>query len=486
MVKFTKDQEKAYNALKNGENVFLTGEAGTGKSFVLNAFLEFCENENKNVLSMAPTGIAALNIKGGSTIHRSLGIPPKFCDRNEPVGKARGVLKEADVIVIDEISMVRIDLFERVSRMIIAAEKATSKKQVVVVGDFYQLPPVVSDGEMDVMAEFYPRNINGYCFLSSYWKGFSFTPHVLKEVVRQRENDYVEALNYARNGDEKCIEFFNKNAIYDREQAPKDSLWLCTTNKNAESINTERLLDLPGKTHEYEAVIKDSVSNGDKPTADTVYLKKGARVMSLVNDGLGRFQNGSLGEVVDFKTLPDPNKKSKRVRAVVVAFDNGEEVAVAPFTWKVLKATVVERMDIETGETVKRIENEEIGSFTQIPLKLAWAVTIHKSQGQTFDAVNCETKAFAAGQLYVALSRCTNQENLYVYPKIDQKYLHAQQDVVDFYESLGEDTEQECISETEEEELILKLKTCNSCGATYYVAMFSGEASFCPNCGGAI
>ncbi|MBQ9005507.1 MAG: AAA family ATPase [Atopobiaceae bacterium] len=148
---FTEDQRRAYQALVDGKNVFLTGEAGTGKSYVLEAFISHCEREHKQILAMAPTGIAALNLTKGTTIHRTLGIPANFCDPNAAIGLPHKVLQRAEVIIIDEISMCRIDLFERVIRMIVAAQAATGTKQVVLVGDFFQLSPVVTQRDLEAV-----------------------------------------------------------------------------------------------------------------------------------------------------------------------------------------------------------------------------------------------------------------------------------------------------------------------------------------------
>lgn len=465
---FTEDQKNAYRKLTNGENVFLTGEAGTGKTFVLDLFLKHCEEEKKNVLAMAPTGIAALNLRGGSTIHRTLGIPPKFCDPNEKLGKARDVLKEADIIVIDEISMVRIDLFERVAKMITLAERASRKKQVVLVGDFFQLPPVVSQNDEEAMASLYPGNINGYCFKSNYWTNLNLSTCILSEVVRQRDEKYIEALNQARRGDRTCIDFFNQNAVRERDDAPKDSLWLCTTNKNANNINEERLDELRARPITFVAKKSGLVNSGDMPTNEELTLKIGCRVMSVANDPMGQYQNGSLGVVTGF---------SNHDKSVIVAFDNGYEAEISAKEWQILKAHVVEKKDTESGENVKRIENEEIGSFTQIPLRLAWAVTIHKSQGQTFDAVNCETSVFQAGMLYVALSRCSNLENLCVYPKIDARHLYAQEEVVDFYDTASGEKKTETISIERD-----NVYQCADC-ETVSVIISDKQVCYCPHCG---
>ena len=425
---FTQEQADAYRALLTGRSVFLTGEAGTGKSYVLNAFLETCEHAGRKVLAMAPTGIAALNLRNGSTIHRTLGIKPTFCSPDEELGFPRDVLREAEVIVIDEISMVRIDLFERVVRMILAARRATGPKQVVLVGDFFQLPPVISRGEEEAILALWPGNVEGYCFKSNYWRGLALEPYVLHEVIRQSDAAYIAALNHARRGDASCAEFFNKHAVSKRENAPEDALWLCMRNDSADRINADRLKKLPGKPRTFYATVEGKINKGDMPTAEELTLKVGARVMAVKNDSDGAYQNGSLGTVV---RIEDAEKQ------ITVQFDDtGEVCVIEPHRWPVIKAVVGEVPDPESGGHKRGILYDEMGSFTQIPLRLAYAVTVHKSQGQAFSAINTETHAFAAGQLYVALSRCSTSAGLTIYPKIEPKYLHAQSDVVEFYDSL--------------------------------------------------
>lgn len=423
--RFTSDQADAFRALMSGRNVFLTGEAGTGKSFVLNAYLEECEMMDKKVLAMAPTGIAALNLRKGATIHRSLGIKPSFCDPDEELGKPRSVLMEADVIVVDEISMVRIDLFERMAKMIIAAKRASGTKQIIIVGDFFQLPPVVTNRDEEALLACWPGNIEGYCFKSAYWKGLMLEPYVLHEVVRQTDSAYISALNHARRGDPSCADFFNKHAIKKRSDAPEEALWLCTTNKAADGINEERLAKIPGRASSYVATVEGEIGRGDMPTAERLRLKVGARVMSVANDADGEYQNGSLGTVTSLSS------ESVRVRFD----DTGASCEIKPKRWSILKPVVSEKKD-DKGEKIRVIDHVELGAFVQVPLRLAWAVTIHKSQGQTFDNVVVETHAFATGQLYVGLSRCRTSAGLTLYPKLEAKYLHEQADVVSFYDSL--------------------------------------------------
>lgn len=432
-IRFTEGQAAAMRALRDGRNVFLSGNAGTGKSFVLNAFIEELEEREVPYLAMAPTGIAAQNLTNGTTIHRTLQIGFGILDPTDTNRKTltRKVLNKAEVIIIDEVSMCRIDLFERVMNMVLAAKRVSGAKQVVLVGDFFQLPPVVTDRDRDILMQWWPGNDEGYAFKSPMWKGMGFEPHVLTEVVRQSDPEFIGQLNRARIGDRDCIEYFNQRSVSDRKRAPEDDLWLCATNRMASTINDERVsaLEVDGaKARTYVADVFGDVKPSDKPTDDSLRLIAGARVMLLANmpdDGLA---NGSLGTVVE--TGED---------SVTVQFDDcGWAVEVEPKEWKVLKSTVRETIG-KDGKPAQELVNDVVGTFTQIPLRLAFAITIHKSQGQTFERCAVHSKVFGAGMLYVALSRCTTFDGLTVWPKIERQRLYANQSVIDFYRSLEEE-----------------------------------------------
>lgn len=271
----TEDQRDAYIALKEGRNVFLSGNAGTGKSYVLNRFIDDLEARSVPYTAMAPTGIAALNMHNGSTIHRTLQVSAGVCNPSEKI-RPRKVLTVAEVIIIDEISMCRIDLFDYVMRMISDAQVSSGRKQVVLVGDFFQLPPVITEDDRAILMKLYPGNFEGWAFESDYWDGFDFEPHILKKVVRQDDPEYIGNLNLARNGDESCIPYFNEHSVSDRKYAPKDALFLCSNNRLASNINTESVSELSGKKYTYQASATGKVNKGDRAADDKITLCAGA------------------------------------------------------------------------------------------------------------------------------------------------------------------------------------------------------------------
>lgn len=407
------EQKKAFEVMMDGNNVFLTGNAGTGKSFLLQAYINYCQEKNKNVVVTAPTGIAALNL-GGSTIHREFQLPldPIGPDAYVKVSKA---VKSADVIIIDEISMVRFDVFSYIAKAFIKAEEKTeSKKQLIVAGDFFQLPPVMTQDQRDVLERLWHMDLeDGFAFEAPEWEQMSFTNIKLTHIIRQTEQTFIDSLNGVRLGNRADLE-----CICERSAARpvSDAIYICSTNKEAQTINEKNLAKLRTKIKLFVANIEGKVAATDKAADDTVKLKVGARVMFLINSNLGYFKNGSMGYVSQFTD-----------EGVVVDVDNGEAVLVKPHTWEIIK------YDVEKGKLIKNI----VGKFTQIPLKLAYAITIHKSQGQTFDKVNLNPACFCTGQMYVALSRASSCKTLYIKDHyINPKWLITSSKVIEFYKTI--------------------------------------------------
>lgn len=432
-LELTDDQRRALDAMRSGRNILLTGDAGTGKSFVLDAYLEEAERQGRNVIAMAPTGVAALNLRNGSTIHRTLGLKAEFQD---PVSKPKvpKVLKSAEVIVIDEFSMCRIDLFERVATMISTAQEKSGPKQLIVAGDPFQLPPVVTARDRAALENRFGC-AGGYCFNSKLWKSFDFRPQILREVVRQKDDAELSGmLALAREGKTECVPFFNEHALGSPEDAPSEAIWLCPRNASAAEINARRLSELKAKEHVFQSDSCGDVLPADKATDDRLVLKIGARVMAVANDSDLRYANGSLGTVLAIN--PDADKP------VTVAFDDGTVASIGYHEWDVIKSVVSEETKEGTkGEPATRVKSEVVGKFCQIPLRLAWAMTIHKAQGKSFDDVCVDTRVFERGQLYVALSRATTFDGLHVFPAITNNRLISDETAMDFYSSIVDKSE---------------------------------------------
>lgn len=420
------DQKSAFELLLSEENVFLSGEAGTGKSYVLNCYLNYVK-DTKKVIVAAPSGVAAVNI-GGATLHSVFQLPfhPMLPTTKVKVPK---VVKEADVIVVDEISMCRVDYFEYIAKVIEKASKGKKKIQLIVVGDFFQLPPVITPSDrsvlengvyVDIFRKYYGSK-SGFAFDSQMWKMMNFKPYILKNVIRQSDKLFVKNLNFIRCGDKKGVSWMNNH----HHSRPVDGIYMCGTNAVATRINNEELANLPGDEVVFKAKTEGIVKDSDKVNDDKLSLKVGAEVMFLLNDVMGKYQNGSFGEIVGISG-----------DKVKVKLKSGKHVIVMPYTWEVINYTVDED---KNGNNV--LKKEVTGKFTQIPLKLAYAATIHKSQGQTYDSANIDPSCFAHGQLYVALSRVKSISSMHLEKAIRPRDLIVDESVIDFYSAMEDEME---------------------------------------------
>ena len=392
-MKLTKSQNEAMDLLLKGQNVFLTGEAGTGKSFLLNQFVT--KVKDKNVLLTAPTGIAALNING-ATLHRTFHLATDIVGLAQEPSESSisDVVKKSDILIIDEISMCRLDVFEKVLKSILKADR---KIQIVLVGDFLQLPPVLVEKEKGAYESYHGKKI--FAFESDLWKEFNFVTKQLTEVVRQKDLDFIENLNKCRYGDKSCLQYFNN-----LNNEVENVIQICGRNKDVKMINNSALRKLKGNKMTYEARTRviDSdykINDSDKAVDDSITLKAGAKVMLAVNLTKDGVYNGQLGIV-----------KKLNETSVIVDFEGNA---------------------YELFNDKPRLV--EIARYTQIPLKLAFAITVHKSQGQTFEKAIVHPDLWQAGQLYVALSRVAKSDGLFLYSKIKDEFLIADQRVLDFY-----------------------------------------------------
>lgn len=412
----TEEFRQALEWLQAGENVFLTGKAGTGKSTLIRTFLETTE---RNVQVLAPTGVAALNVDG-FTIHRFFSLHPTLTvedieSSNYYPARFASVIKALDTLIIDEVSMVRADLFDMLA---IALRRFGPKPgtpfggvQMVLVGDLFQLPPVVQEGESEFFRTQYK---SPFFFASAHFDREGFRSIALTEVFRQSDPTLVNLLNSVRDGRPGPEAFGVLEGLVQPDfEPPLDEFWLTltTTRKRAELVNNQALSRIDGPRLRHESAVVGELGPWEPPTPDLLDFKVGAQVMLLNNDPLGRWVNGSLGSVVAWD--PDDNTASVQLSGR----HGGKTVSVTPHTWEVTAPGVVEG----------KFTHVQAGTYRQLPFCLAWAISIHKSQGQTLDrmVVDLTGGAFAEGQLYVALSRCTSLEGLVLRSEVKPKDLRV-------------------------------------------------------------
>src|SRR5688572_6304242 len=388
--------QKALDLLeKTQKHVFLTGEAGTGKSTLLS---HFRSKTNKALGVVAPTGVAAVNIQG-ETIHSFFGFKPgvtPFEAKNlAHRTKKKEMFETLEILIVDEISMVRADLLDTIDLFLRAVRKDNTPFggiQVIMIGDLFQLPPVITKEENEALSMAYqsPYFFSSVVFtdiLENYPDSFAFVE--LTKIYRQQDQGFISFLNKIRNKQATPIDLNALNQENVKKHDDPDQIILTATNYQADQINQERLNNLKEKETKYKATVGGDFSSSQFPTSEVLTLKSGARVMLLNNEPNGRWINGTLGTVTKTKSA-----------SVTVQLDEGGNVVIEPFSWD-QQRTIYDEQN-------KSLKRETVGSFKQLPLRLAWAVTIHKAQGKTFDKVHLDLGrgAFAHGQTYVAISRC--------------------------------------------------------------------------------
>ena len=409
------EQESALGVMMSGANMFLTGEAGTGKSTLVREFLRRCDRE---CVVLAPTGIAALNA-GGTTIHSQMMLKPGLLNplSLEPLtdGNRCRVLRMAKTVIVDEVSMVRSDLFCAMDARLREIAYGQNKempfggKQIVLVGDFMQLPPVV--GGNDERKFINERFGGAFAFETDLWVAAMFRTVFLKTVHRQSGDTlFKKVLNDLRHGKfEAAAKVLNNHCIGEKTfHTPP--VCLCTTNREARAINDAARSSVKGETRFFSAQVSGKFLEAEFPAEGNMELIVGALVMVLCdqrNEGVLECVNGDMGTITGFGSEDDPE--------VCVRLDNGKNVKIVPHTWE--KYAYVQEISPKTNALVMR--QSVVGTFEQIPLRLAYAITIHKSQGLCLDCVSLRLGrgCFDHGQLYTALSRCRTLDGL----KIDRR-----------------------------------------------------------------
>jgi hypothetical protein len=410
------EQQAVFDAIETTlENLFVTGRAGTGKSTLLNYL---SENTSKQIVICAPTGVAALNV-GGQTIHSLFRLPIGVIADNdiEQSAELRKLLATIDTLVIDEVSMVNADLLDAIDRSLRQARarrnEAFGGVQVVLFGDPYQLAPVPGEGDERAYFEDHYRSM--WFFDAKVWNDTDLTIYELTSIHRQHEAEFKYMLNAVRHGGVTAEIAGRLNEVGARPQ-PDDAITLASTNGIVTRINATQLARLPGRVLTAKAEVSGDFGGRAFPADEALELKLGARVMFLRNDtgqDGGRWVNGSVGTVT-------------KIDSTVWVEIDGERHEVRPAVW--------EKFKYSYSPLTKSLRKDVVAEFQQFPLRLAWAVTIHKSQGKTYDRaiVDLGPRSFAPGQTYVALSRISSLDGLYMTRPLRPSDIIVDENVVRF------------------------------------------------------
>ena len=416
-LELTAEFNEAYKTMNEGsDSVFITGKAGAGKSTLL---LYFCQHTKKNYAVLAPTGVAALNVDG-QTIHRFFNFKMDITPDQIAMGKVKpkddSVYKNLDTLVIDEVSMVRADLLDCINLFLMKYGPKRNQRfggvQMIFIGDLYQLPPVVKREEEEIFRSFYK---SPYFFSSNSYLETKIKIIELTKVYRQKDDSFINLLNKVRINDISYPEIADLNKRHIENFKPnKDNFYinLTTTNSKADETNYKHLSKLKGELYQSNATVNGEFGKESYPTLQALEYKIESKIMMLKNDHRGRWVNGSLGVIKgkskaedgsDFLSIWFPDKK--------------KTYNVSPYEWKIYKY-------IYDGA---KIVAQLAGTFKQLPFRLAWAITIHKSQGKTFDniVVDFGNRVFSHGQVYVALSRCTSLEGIVLKTPIKKHFISA-------------------------------------------------------------
>jgi ATP-dependent exoDNAse (exonuclease V) alpha subunit len=376
------------------DHFYITGKAGSGKSTLLAYFRSITQ---KNTAVLAPTGVAAIRVKG-QTIHSFFGFPPKVIQTRH-IKKVRQIelLQNLETLIIDEISMVRADVFDAIDYSLRVHRKKLTQPfggvQVIVFGDLFQLPPVVNMDESSLLERIYPSG--QFFFHSNIFQDAQFKTLELQSIYRQKDDHFIYLLNAVRDGSITHSQIDNLNdSLVDNFEMDEGKIILTTTNARASGINQNYLKQLSSEEFSYRAQATGQFYKELFPTDEVLKLKKGAQVIMIKNDPEKRWVNGSIGTIHDIA--------EKKIKVKI----NHKIYEVKKEKW--------DRIQYSYDDDQQEVLENVTGSFKQYPMRLAWAITIHKSQGQTFEKVIIDMSqgSFAPGQLYVALSRCISLEGI--------------------------------------------------------------------------